>query len=557
MKMQRALTGGNKHYQQQGASMLTLLVFIIALIAIVLAFIGTTKNEDAAVSNLQQQENGLYVLAGSELKDIEPFLADIKQATGVQIGLEYTGTLDGVDAIASGKTVDAAWFSHGKYLSLVDRSKIKAQTPTMLSPVVLGIKHSKAQNLGWLSADGQTAKADITWKDIAQQAKTGALSFAMTNPASSNSGFTALMGVTAALAGTSDAPTEADIAKASPQLKAFFTGQKLTSGSSGWLAETYVNQQNQLDGMINYESVLMQLNASGQLSEPLVLLYPKEGIVTADYPLMLINNDKRAAFDKVVDYIKSTEFQQKLMTQTDRRPVNTSVTLADKFNQQLLVELPFPNSNKIVDDILFSYLNKLRIPAHAVFVLDTSGSMEGEGINQLKQAMLGLAGDDTSRTGRFAKFSERERITVMPFSGKIQPEQSFTVTEHAADIAPLKSYINQLNADGGTAIFSSLEQAYRYVNEVIQQDVAAQTEHYYTVVLMTDGDNTEGMPLSDFEYYYHNLPATMQQVKTFPVLFGDANEQDMQRIANITGGRVFDGRKGELSLVFKQIRGYQ
>jgi len=41
------------------------------------------------------------------------------------------------------------------------------------------------------------------------------------------------------------------------------------------------------------------------------------------------------------------------------------------------------------------------------------------------------------------------------------------------------------------------------------------------------------------------------------VLFGNANEEEMIEVAELTGGRVFDGRSEALSLVFKQIRGYQ
>ncbi len=40
----------------------------------------------------------------------------------------------------------------------------------------------------------------------------------------------------------------------------------------------------------------MGLNSGGQLHEPLDLIYPKEGIVTADYPFMLLNADKRDAY---------------------------------------------------------------------------------------------------------------------------------------------------------------------------------------------------------------------------------------------------------------------
>lgn len=523
-----------------------------------------TSKTDSANSTISNNEalnrpDALYILAGSELQDIEPFLGDIKAKTGITLKLDYTGTIDGAEAIARGKKVDGAWFSHGKYLSLINGKQIITQNPIMLSPVILGVKQSKARELGWLNSDGKTAKADLTWQSIADKADSGALKYAMTNPASSNSGFTALMGVVSAFAGTSDAPTEADIQKAEPKLKAFFKGQALTAGSSGWLADAFVKNlqtTNNLDGMINYESVLLQLNRSGKLKEPLVLLYPKEGIITADYPLMLINANKQAAYDKVVTYLKSAEFQTKLMQQTYRRPVNSSIKLDPSFNQNMLVELPFPNAKNTINTILGSYMNELRLPARPIFILDTSGSMTGKGITQLKQALITLTDGDGTSMGDFAKFSAREQVIFIPFNSNPEPSQQFNVTKDTAGREPIRQFIHGLNVGGGTAIFSSLHSAYQKV-EGLQATQDSKQPYYDTIVLMTDGQNTNGESFSDFQDFYNGLPANVKNVKTFTVLFGDADPTEMQKIAELTGGKVFDGRKDSLASVFKQIRGYQ
>lgn len=506
----------------------------------------------------------LHVLAGSELKDIEPMLADIQANTGVRLQLDYTGTLDGVEALVTGATdnVDAAWFSHGKYLTLVDNGLIKAQTPIMLSPVVLGVKQSKAQALGWLNDSGE-AKTDITWQSIADAAKSGKFKYAMTNPASSNSGFTALMGVTSALAGTSDAPTIEDVQAVKPKLKDFFAGQALTSGSSGWLADAYLKQESKLDGIINYESVLMAMNQNPSLKDPLLLIYPKEGIVTADYPLMLLNNDKRAAYDKVVEYLKSANIQTKLMTDTLRRPANTQVALSAAFAKQpaLLVELPFPNSQKVVDSLLIDYANELRNPAFAVFLLDTSGSMSGDGITQLKAAMLALTQASRAKgNARFAQFADNEVVALMPFSNVMQPSQVVKVNEQ--NLPKLKDAIGELTPRGGTAIYSALSESYLLLdNKMSMANVSTQspsdTPYYYTIVLMTDGVNQDGIDYSEFVRFYNSLPDETKNIKVFPVLFGDADPDAMQQIAELTGGRVFDGRQGNLDKAFKEIRGYQ
>jgi ABC-type molybdate transport system substrate-binding protein len=66
----------------------------------------------------------LKVIAGSELKDIEPMLTTIKAKTGVQLQIDYLGTLDGAEKIVSQQDpYDLAWFSHAKYLSLLQADK--------------------------------------------------------------------------------------------------------------------------------------------------------------------------------------------------------------------------------------------------------------------------------------------------------------------------------------------------------------------------------------------------------------------------------------------------
>src|SRR5262245_52327689 len=173
----------------------------------------------------------------------------------------------------------------------------------MLSPVILGVKKSVADKFGW------TDNPNVTWKDIQAKSADGSFKFAMTNPAASNSGFVALIGVASALSGSSDSIDTGNID--TDALRAFFKGQALTAGSSGFLADSYVRDQDAVDGIVNYESILMSLNEGGKLKEPLSLVYPSEGIVTADYPFMLLNADKRAAYDMVTEYLRSPDVQKR------------------------------------------------------------------------------------------------------------------------------------------------------------------------------------------------------------------------------------------------------
>src|SRR5262245_18028905 len=443
----------------------------------------------------------LTVLAGSELEDLRPLQEQIQANTGVQLVFRYAGTLDGAERLIGGEEVDLAWFSHGKYLSLLQgaQKRILAQEKIMLSPVVLGVKESKARAWGWINNPA------VTWQDIAAKAGAGELGFAMTNPPSSNSGFTALVGVVAALSGSTDEFRAEAVNK--EQLQAFFRGQKLTAGSSGWLAENYVREQDRLEGMINYESVLLQLNASGKLKEKLYLVYPREGIITADYPLMLLNESKRPVYEKLVAYLRSPEFQQQIVEHTQRRPVLPQLPLPAQFLKQGLVELPFPSTLEVLDHILFSYLDEQRIPSHPFFVLDLSGSMEGERLAQLKTAMKNLTGLDQTLTGRFARFRSREQITILTFNDQIDGMPRFSIElgpRQPDGMSQIRDFVGGLRASGKTAIFAAFLHAY----ELAQQAQTHEPSRYYSIVLLTDGENTSGPSLAQFSQRYASLPAS-------------------------------------------------
>jgi Ca-activated chloride channel family protein len=519
-----------------------------ALVAILLT--GLLAGCAASVTPGPGDPNTLTVMAGSEVKDLQPLLADIKSATGVTVQMAYSGTIEGAEAIANGATTDAAWYSTGNYLSLLPGagSRVVAQQQIMLSPVVIGVKKSVADRFGW------TGDPDVTWKDIQGKSADGSFRFAMTNPAASNSGLVALVGVASALSGSSDSIDTGTIDTAA--LKEFFKGQTLTAGSSGFLADSYVRDEDTVDGIVNYESILMSLNASGKLHEPLELIYPKEGIVTADYPFMLLNASKRDAFDKVTAYLRTPDVQKRIMTETLRRPAVPGVPLDPRFTSQTLIELPFPARLETIDALITAYLDVARKPASAIFVLDLSGSMAGDRLDQLKAAMAALTGTDPSITGKFARFRAREQVTIITFSTDVVDTKEFTIDDTAPDgpdMTAIRDYVNGLTTYESTAIYTALESAYQRV----ERAQAADPNRLYSIVLMTDGENNAGVTPDQFARDLAALPAATSAVHTYPILFGDANKDAMSSLASLTGGALFDATSTSLETIFKQIRGYQ
>lgn len=509
----------------------------------------------------------LRVLAGSEIADMTPVLEAAKQATGVAVELDYVGTLEGAEQIASGqaaKTHDAAWFSSNRYLGLLPdgNNAITTSAKIMDSPVIVGVTQTTAKTLGW------DTKAP-TWADIGKAAAAGTFTYGMTDPTASNSGFSALVGVATALSGTGAAIDAAQVAKVTPQLTNFFSGQKLTSGSSGWLADTFVKKQGAgpgasgaVDGIINYESVLLGLNTSGRLTEPLTLVYPSDGVISGDYPLSLLAGSPaasdpatRSAFDRLTAWLRTPEAQQQIMTTTHRRPVVPGVQPAAEFGDRLLVELPFPAQKAATDALLASYQNKVRRPSQTVYVLDTSGSMRGDRLAQLVKAFAVLSGSDRASAQGLKGFRDRERVTLLPFSSTPAQPQVFEVepANAAATLTSIKGAVDGLVAQGETAIYDALTDAYAKAGA----EMTARPDAFTSIVLMSDGERTVGSSVDQFLDTYAKLPENARSVPTFTVLFGDSDVEELQRVAEATGGKVFDARTASLADIFKEIRGYQ
>jgi Ca-activated chloride channel family protein len=221
-----------------------------------------------------------------------------------------------------------------------------------------------------------------------------------------------------------------------------------------------------------------------------------------------------------------------------------------------LIELPFPGKAAEVDGLLDNFLSSVRIPGSARYVLDLSGSMAGQRITSLKEAMQMLASDRT--TDRYARFQNREEVGIITFSSETAPTRLFpmgsTPEENAKARAEVSGFIAALEAGGGTAIYTSVKQA---LMELDQERAANKEKRYYTVVLMTDGENNRGLTPDQFKQWYKEQGASLRGIRVFPILFGEASPKDLQELADVTGGRAFDSRSKALAAVFKEIRGYQ
>ncbi|WP_436491850.1 VWA domain-containing protein [Actinokineospora sp. HUAS TT18] len=458
----------------------------------------------------------LRVAASPELADLRPLLADLTRDTGVTLDLDLTAS-----AAELPPGHDAAWLSSDRYLQL-KLAKSAAPKPlstrTMLSPVVVGVKRGVAAEL--------RSRGPVTWATIADRAAAGGLRFAMADPLRSGSGLVALVGVATAAAGTGRALRLEDVQ--CDRLRGFHVGNTRTD-------DEYAAHQGELEGIVAHESVIMALNAGGALAEPLEIIYPADGVVQSEYPLVLLDQDKRAAYDKVVEWLRSAPVQQRIMDTTFRRPINPDVVRPKHFGDTGTA-LYFPDQSEVIDRLLANYATT-RVPGHVIFLLDFSGSMRGDRIDGLRTAFADLTG---AGAPTFARFAKGERFTVIRFGGKVLAEQEFGTDP--ADLAAARDFVGVDSFDGATAIWSTVEHAY---------DLAATLQRPAVIVLMTDGLTTAGESAAEF---LARFPTRATTTRLYALRLGEADLVELSTVASRTGGALVEAA-ASLPEALKEIRG--
>ena len=289
----------------------------------------------------------LRVLGSSELEDMKPILRQAVSATGVTVDLTPIGSLAGaqavIDGAAAARGYAAVWFASDNYINLYPGALggLKGTTQIMSSPVILGMRTSVADRLGW-------NRNPPTWAEIAAAAARKQFTFGMTDPSMSNSGLSALVAVATAIAGTGAALQTSEIAQAAPELAGMSLQQVLKARSSGDLTQAYLSKLRSghaPDGLIDYESQLLTIKAEAPRDDPITLIYPSDGALDATYPLSLLISVQPAARDaflRLTKYLTFPQVQREIMQVTHRRPIIGGIPLTGGLAGHELYQLPFP-----------------------------------------------------------------------------------------------------------------------------------------------------------------------------------------------------------------------
>ncbi len=509
----------------------------------------TEEKERDASAEIMKADGTIRILSGSENEELEAVIDECSQATGVEIEMDYKGSVDIMRALENGaEEYDAVWPASSIWLSMGDVDHlVKHSQSISMTPVVFGIRDSLAEELGFKGKD-------VSVKDILAAIQGGKMSFCMTSATQSNSGASAYIGFLYALLGKQEGMTAEDLQ--GEQLRADITellgGVERSSGSSDWLKDLFLKED--YDAMVNYECLIIdanrQLESEGK--EPLYIVYPYDGLSIADSPLGYVDHgdsQKEEAFQAVQQYLLSEEAQSEIEATGRRISANgVSDENKDVFNEEwgvdterILSPIQMPDADVLME-ALNLYQTSFKKPSLNIYCLDFSGSMEGTGEAQLKDAMSQiLLQENASRN--FLQANAGEVNEVIFFDNTILD------IERAADdsdeaLAQLYQKVADFQIAGGTDIYNAAAQA---LAEASSYDLEKYTP---AIILMTDG-------VSDYNYqtFQEAWDTLGIDVPVFSITFGAADPTQLEELAEATGGRVFDGTQ-DLTEAFRSVKGY-
>ena len=512
--------------------------------------------------NVDQTASGrtLTILSGSENRPLVPLIQAWGQENGVDVRMTFQGSVDISRALNDGTAIpfDAVWPAHSLWIGLGDTQKVTRHAASIMrTPVVLGIRSETAQRLGWVG------RTDVTVQDIAAAAAAGDFRLAMTSASQSNSGASAYLGFLYAFAGNPDVLTLDNLKDPAVQenVRDILGRVDRSSGSSDWLKESFLANPEAYDAMFNYEALVIEANRAlvpaGQ--NPLYVVYPANGLMVADSPLAFIDKgdpEKEKDFLDLQKFLLSPDTQSQLsdlgrrtgligLDQTGGDPavwnpdwgVIPALTVAS-------VPTPTP---EVVAEALRLYQTELRKPSLTIWLIDTSGSMEGAPMNEAKEALRMIL-DPAEAATSLLQPSENDITVIIPFSSAPGTPMMAEGNDPAI-LSRLLDQVMALQADGGTDMYSALGVALKQMQGFASKGTLV--DYLPAVVVLTDG-------ASDTGYRDRVFSAMAASGLGFPVhaiAFGESDLEQLDALAAATVGKVFGVDKG-LSTALRDVRGY-
>ncbi len=415
-----------------------------------------------------------------------------------------------------------------------------------ISPVVIAMWKDAARELGWPD------KA-IGWNDLVNHAIANP-DFTWSHPSTASaSGLLATLAEFYAASGVTRGLTVEDLQQ--PETISRLQEMEGTVsyyGEGEWAIAQQVNERGRdyLDAFVAQEQLVVWLNQQGH---EIVAVYPSEGSLWEDHPLALLEvpgltNEHRLVFESFSTYLESSE-AQKLVLAEGYRPADLSLDLKGSDSPLTLANgvdpdqpdttLQLPGA-QVIDQVRNVWW-LIKRKTNVYLVVDTSGSMEGQKLRNVKEAL-----------GTFVTQIEGadERVGLIEFWGDV--DILVPLDRLGNNRSALLAAIDGLEAGGDTALLDGVSLAHKQLRQLNDE------ERINAIVVMTDGqENASLISSGDLQDRLERGNEAGAPVVIFAIAYGyDADFNTLEQMAEPTGGQVREGTVETIRELYKILSTY-
>jgi Ca-activated chloride channel family protein len=499
---------------------------------------------------------------------VKRFNASNTEVGGKRVFIEAQNVASG-DAearLASGRLELVGWTPSsslwGRLLNFeADRPLAPAESPSIVrTPLVFAMWEPMAKALGY--PDKPIGYSDILdlatsgtgWGKFGKP-EYGPFKLVHTNPDFSTSGLSAVVAEYYAATGKKEGLTEADIKSKAVRDKVQAIERSIVHyGDTTLFIADQLRQRGlgYASAVAMEEVTLIDFNENRGSQPKLVAIYPEEGTFYSDNPFIVldapwVDADEKAGAEAFQKYLaeqitpavaakggfRSADIDDKPVAPIDAEHG------ADPALPTRVLGLPEPQ----VLAAAKAAWRADRKPANILLVLDTSGSMQDE--DRLAHAKQGLK-------TFFRDVGPNDSVGLTVFNHEIRP--LIDIAPYKENGARLRSTVNDLIADGGTAFYEAAAESFKLVRDLHDKD------RINAVVLLTDGEDTDSaLTFDEVLQQLSSQGDSPDQVRLFTIAYsaGAAGaQQQLEALAAATGGKAYEGTTDDIDAVYRSISSF-
>jgi Ca-activated chloride channel family protein len=288
-----------------------------------------------------------------------------------------------------------------------------------------------------------------------------------------------------------------------------------------------------------------------QPPEKLVALYPKEGAFWHEHPFAVpkadwVTDEQREAARIFTNFIRSEAIQQKVL-ENGFRPVNPNVAIGYPIAPELGVDPQQPKTILEVPDpaviaAVQSSWQLVKKQADVLLVIDTSGSMEGQKLEQAKAA-ANIFLDNMPAQNQVGLLTFDDDVTLLSPPAPFEGNQS-----------QLRAQINGLTTTGNTSLYDAIEQAMA----LLKNGGGSNQDRIQSIVLLSDGQDTNSQTsLHQISQLLNAGREERNPVIVIPIAYGsDADIHALNTIARAGATRLQSSDPEDIQKVLELISSY-